>query len=162
MSLTPIQHRATPKRTACILWVAAMAAFGTVGAASPSQASTTRQPVLGSRSFIPRVGVGWGTYKPRHVFNGGDPSGDVVAIVWTDWGKNEARGRGKGSIYKPGGGYYPGLVTVELRASDLGRCMPDGPTAYRQLEVRVPSRPGGPLGKWVLWSNATTLCRSSA
>jgi hypothetical protein len=96
------------------------------------------------------------------VFNGGDPAGDVSAIVWTDWGKNTAYGVGNGSIFKPGGGYYRGPVREELRADKLGRCSAGGPPAYRQLEVRVPARPGGPLGKWLLWSNATTLCRSFA
>ena len=118
-------------------------------------------PVLGSKAFIPEGGVGWGTFKPRHVFNGGDPSGDVLAIVWTDWGHNTAYGVGEGSIFKPGGGYYPRLVPVELRARNVGRCSVGGPPAYRQLAIRVPSRPGGPLGKWLRWGNAEGICRNS-
>jgi hypothetical protein len=155
-----VKRRASLRRAGCVLWVAAVASFSAVAAPSASLASTPHVPVLGSRAFIPRGGVGWGTYKPRQVFNGGDPSGDVSAIVWTDWGRNTAYGVGKGSVFKPGGGYYPALVREELRADRLGHCSAGGPAAYRQLEVRVPSRPGGPLGKWILWSNATTLCRS--
>lgn len=96
-------------------------------------------------------GMGWGTYKPREVFNGGDPSGDVSAISWKGWGKPIAYGFGKNPIFKPGGGYYPLPVVIELRVSNLGHCMPGGPLAYRRLATREPSQPGGKLGPWISW-----------
>ncbi len=120
----------------------------------------TRQPVLGSASFIPRIGVGWGTYKPKEIFNGGDPSGLIDEITWIGWGKPESVGYGKTFIPKPNGGYYPRDVTAELRASDLGHCTAGGPLAYETLEVREPSAPGGKLGPWFVWDRVKTLCRT--
>ena len=116
------------------------------------------QPVLGSDVFIPRVGVGWGTYQPREIFNGGDPSGMVHGITWMYWGQPEAYGYGQTYIFEPKGGYYPGSVRAELRAYDLGRCTPDGPLAYQRLDAREPSSPGGPLGQWFAWDDVKTLC----
>jgi hypothetical protein len=60
----------------------------------------------------------------------------------------------------PKGGYYPGTVEVALRAFDLGHCTSGGPLAYRRLDVRYPSRPGGKLGKWAPWSKS--LCVSTS
>jgi hypothetical protein len=120
------------------------------------------QPVLGSKVFIPRVGVGWGAYRPTEIFNGGDPSGLVHAINWTYWGQPDAYGYGQTYIFKPKGGYYPGSVTAELRAYDLGRCTAGGPLAYQHLDVRVPAAPGGKLGKWFAWDNGKALCQPYA
>ncbi len=117
--------------------------------------------MLGSRSFEPN-GAGWGKVHPSRIFNGGDPSGLVTHIHWTGWGDSVATGRGLNSIFKPHGGFYPGLVTIELHASDLGHCAAGGPLAYRRLSVRVPSRPGGKLGPWTLWSGASTICSGLA
>jgi hypothetical protein len=117
------------------------------------------QPVLGSKAFISRVGVGWGSYQPREIFNGGDPSGMVNRITWTYWGQPDAYGYGQTYIFKPNGGYYPGSVTAELRAYDLGRCTANGPLAYQRLDARVPSAPGGKLGPWFAWDSGKTLCQ---
>jgi hypothetical protein len=116
--------------------------------------------VLGASDFASPGGRGWGKFKPRTIDNGGVPSGLVSKIRWRGWGKRIARGRGRTSIYKPRGGYYPGLVPVELRASNLGRCSSGGPLAYRHLSFRVPSKPGGRFGRWLAWSGAHTLCKS--
>ena len=115
--------------------------------------------MLGSKAFAGRNGVGWGTYRPREIFNGGDPSGLVQTITWRSWGKPEAYGNGKTYIFKPTGGYYPGSVNIELRASNLGHCTSSGPLAYEHLDARVPTKPGGRLGPWFVWSSAKTLCR---
>ncbi len=129
-----------------------------VGAKCADVATPAGQPVLGSKAFIPRLGVGWGTYQPREIFNGGDPSGMVHGITWTYWGQPQAYGYGKTYIFKPNGGYYPGGVTAELRAYDLGRCTPNGSLAYQLLAVREPSAPGGKLGSWLVWGGVKTLC----
>jgi hypothetical protein len=129
-----------------------------MGAKCTQLPTVAGQPVLGSKAFIPRVGVGWGTYRPDEIFNGGDPSGLVRGINWTYWGQPDAYGYGKTYIFKPKGGYYPGSVTAELRAYDLGRCTPDGPLAYQHLDVREPLSPGGKLGPWFAWDNGETLC----
>jgi hypothetical protein len=130
-----------------------------VSATASHGATGKRVPVLGSATFVGRNGVGWGTYKPVEIFNGGDPSGMVSAISWTGWGHPTAIGFGKTYIFKPTGGYYPEPVRVELRASDLGHCSLAGPLAYRHLAAREPSHPGGALERWFAWGGAKTLCR---
>jgi hypothetical protein len=137
--------------------ISAAAAF--LALASVSWAAGQRV-VLGSRAFAGPHGAGWGTARPSEIFNGGDPSGLVTHIHWASWGGASALGSGKNAIFKPQGGYYRQLATIQLRATDEGRCTATGPLAYKKLYVRVPSRPGGPLGKWFLWSGAKSLCRS--
>ena len=159
-----MRHLQSRRGGAVCLAVAASLLVGAPGASArpsvngPSATAAKRVPVLGSKSFAGPPGVGWGTYAPREIFNGGDPSGMVTAITWTGWGSPTAIGYGKSFIFKPAGGYYPGAVKVELRASVLGHCTAAGPRAYEHLAVREPSRPGGPLGKWSWWSGAKTLC----
>ena len=125
----------------------------------PSLASEGGEVLLGSATFASPHGEGWGTSRPARIFNGGDPSGLVTHIRWTHWGAGSATGFGLNAIFKPHGGYYGQLARIELRAHNLGRCRPGGPPAYTQLSVRVPSRPGGPLGPWMLWSGARSICR---
>jgi hypothetical protein len=128
------------------------------GRASSSPAvAARRRIVLGSKSFAPN-GSGWGTSRPSSIFNGGDPSGYVDRIHWSRWGGHVARGHGRNAIFRPNGGYYSRRVRIKLRASHLGRCHKGGPRAYRRLSFRAPSRPGGPLGPWTLWSGKHTLC----
>lgn len=124
---------------------------------APKTARQTGHIVLGSASFEPG-GQGWGTSRPTSIFNGGDPSGLVVHIRWTGWGSPVALGRGLNSIFMPHGGYYLRRVTIELRADQLGGCTPNGQRAYRRLSIRVPARPGGKLGPWMLWSDRGTIC----
>ena len=95
--------------------------------------------------------AGWGTPHPSEIFNGGDPSGLVTHIHWSGWGGASASGHGLNAIFRPNGGYYDKLVTIDLRAYDKGRCTSHGPLAYRRLSVREPSRPGGPVGPWQAW-----------
>ncbi len=151
---TTRQHRLI---LASVAVLGALTLWGTQGPEALAAASVThRTPVLGLKGFGIPGATGWGTYKPREIFNGGDPSGHVVAISWQHWGSRTAEGSGKGFIFKPKGGYYPGAVTVALRAFDLGHCRTRGPLAYQRLDVRYPSKPGGSLGKWLPWSGS--LC----
>jgi hypothetical protein len=113
--------------------------------------------VLGSSDYAPN-GEGWGTQHPVSIFNGGDPSGLVTNINWRRWGSGTAYGRGRNAIFKPGGGYFPQLVWIRLRADHIGRCTRGGPRAYRRLSVRLPSRPGGPLGPWIPWVVDGRIC----
>lgn len=142
------------RRAVYVIAVSGMLAF--VGSAVGAPASAPRV-VLGAKAFAP-MGRGFGNAHPRAIFNGGDPSGLVQNITWHRWGSAVTVGWGKTSIFKPHGGYYPQLVRAELRASKLGRCRPNGPRAYTRLEAREPSRPGGPLGKWFLWSGRRSIC----
>jgi hypothetical protein len=125
------------------------------GAVARAQAA----PLLGSHVFYAPQARGFGSAHPAAISNGGDPSGIVTKIRWSDWGGATAIGHGSSSIYKPNGGYYPRLVGIELRAQHLGTC--SGKLVYRQLEIRVPKKPGGPLGSWILWSGAKSLCAAT-
>jgi WD40 repeat protein len=125
-------------------------------ASLPASSQRHEPIVLGSMVFAP-TGLGWGRVEPERIFNGGDPSGDVSAISWRDWGGPEAIGFGRTSIFKPTGGYYPRPGRIELRAHGVGRCGLQ--RAYTKLSVRVPLRPGAGLGRWGSWSGTETLCR---
>jgi hypothetical protein len=120
-------------------------------------ATAARRVVIGSRRFAPD-GYGWGTSRPRGLYNGGVPSGKIFKIHWRTWGGRRARGRGWTYGYRPRGGYYNRPVRIKLRAYHRGRCAGDGPLAYRRLRVKVQKRPGGNYGRWFLWSGARTLC----
>jgi hypothetical protein len=157
--------RNLPRCISAVLVVLAASALSVVSvqeiSASASGARTTA-PVLGAKGYGAPSATGWGTYKPKEFFNGGDPSGQVFAIAWKHWGHKMATGTGRGYIFKPSGGYYQGSVRIELRALNLGHCSSTGPLAYRRLQVRSPSRPGGPLGGWMLWSGSRSICGSSS
>lgn len=113
--------------------------------------------LLGSANFAPN-GEGWGTPHPSTIFNGGDPSGLVSHIHWRHWGTQIAIGWGRNAIFKPMGGYYSRLATIELRASRPSTCVHAGPRTYTHLEARIPARPGGRLGNWFTWSGFQSLC----
>jgi hypothetical protein len=144
------------------LVLAAIVAVGlsVAGVSLASSGDTASTVVLGSSVFAGRYGEGWGTSRPRRIFNGGDPSGLVREIQWTSWGGSTAIGYGIHFIFKPQGGYYSQPVLIELRATGLGKCSPSGPRAYTHLSVRDPVRPEGAYGPWFAWSGAKTLCRS--
>jgi Protein of unknown function (DUF4232) len=152
-----IHNRPSVVRSVVVIALASLVAFGCDAAASASSAKV-RAPVLGQKGFGVPSATGWGTYEPREFFNGGDPSGHVGAITWRRWGSRAATGAGRGVIFMPNGGYYPGTVKVDLRAFDLGHCTSHGPLAYQRLDVRYPSRPGGKLGTWRPWGGSGSLC----
>jgi hypothetical protein len=127
-------------------------------AVAVAPASTaTRHVVLGNKKFAIH-GNGFGSYRPRDIFNGGDPSGHAFDISWRRWGSAVATGFGKNPIFKPGGGYFTRPARIELRAYDVGHCPGSSQLAYRQLKARVPLRPGGKLGPWFRWAGAKTIC----
>ncbi len=133
-----------------------------VGAALVPGATLAGSSVtLGSPKFYAPRSEGFGTVRPATIFNGGDPSGLVTKIQWTTWGGATAAGHGLNAIFKPHGGYYSQLVRIDLIARDKGTCPGSSQQAYRQLLFRVPNRPGGPFGKWSLWSGARTLCAAT-
>lgn len=136
--------------SALILVACALGALaGSAGAAA--------NPVLGAKAFAAPYGKGFGTAEPKEIFNGGDPSGSVRDIKWTGWGNPSAIGYGLNPIFKAHGGYYRKPARIELRATALGKC--GNRVAYTKLEVRIPKKPGGKLGKWMSWSGAYTICK---
>ncbi|HTW18655.1 MAG TPA: hypothetical protein VME70_00405 [Mycobacteriales bacterium] len=143
-------------RSRLLLRVAAAGACATLviaPATALAAGSTTAQtPVLGVHHSFGPDSKGWGTARPKTLFNGGDPSGDITHIHWTSWGGKTAHGRGKNSVVKPAGGYYHKQVTIRLRATDLGTCKSSGKRAYRHLWFKEPSKPGGPFGHWHIWT----------
>jgi PKD repeat protein len=124
----------------------------------PALAEFPGEIVLGSRSFLPTGGRGWGTPHPRTIFNGGVPSGLVRGIHWTGWGSPSAIGIGHNPTYKPQGGYYGRALKIKLKATDVGQCPGETQQAYLTLEFRARQWPGGPLGPWTRWSGVSSLC----
>jgi hypothetical protein len=112
--------------------------------------------VLGFPPHQPRhtkpfpTGWGWGTCKPTTLYVG-DPTSTIASIHWTSWGGSVARGYGVTHLAHPGGGIYRQGVRVLLRASRIGQCFDRKVRAYTTLEVRVPTRIGGPLSRWEGW-----------
>jgi len=147
------------RRGLALILVTLVAGAALFGSAVGAIARVRTLPLLGSSVFYAPQAKGFGTAHPSTISNGGDPSGIVTRIRWKGWGSPTAIGYGLNSIFKPNGGYYPRLVRIELRAQQLVRC--EGKLVYRQLSVRLPARPGGPLGKWFLWSGAKSLCAKS-
>jgi hypothetical protein len=122
---------------------------------------TTYRPLassaaLGGRIYGGPSGHGWGSPHPRFIYNGGDASGSISDVHWSEWGGTVAHGRGRNPIFKPRGGYYRRPVLAQLKATDLGRC--EGRPAYLRLLIREPRRPGGPLGPWRSWAGPQTIC----
>jgi hypothetical protein len=128
--------------------------------ATSSQLKDLPAAVLGSTAYWPAGNTrGFGSAHPSELNTNGDPSGIVLSITWQDWGSSSATGVGQTYLPKPGGGYYGGTATIELRATKLGRCGSD--LGYQQLLFRTPSEPGGPItGPWQLWAGATNLCQA--
>jgi hypothetical protein len=116
--------------------------------------------VLGSAAYWPAGDVkGFGEPHPSELNTNGDPAGIVLGITWQDWGLSSATGVGRTYLPKPGGGYFPGTVPIELQATKIGRC--GSVVGYQQLYFRTPAKPGGPVtGPWQLWGSADDLCRA--
>jgi hypothetical protein len=148
----------SPSRILALVAPLLVAAFVAVTLVPVVQATGAEEPLLGSPAHYAPTGQGWGKPHPRHVFNGGDPSGEVAKIEWSHWGDATATGRGVTWLLRPEGGYYARPGRIVLRAEGLGVC-PDGTTAYTRLEFRVAHRPGGPVGKhWQLWAGDGDIC----
>ena len=125
---------------------------------TPVTSAAAGEPVLGSPGHLAPEGKGWGKAQPRHVFNGGDPSGYVAQLEWRHWGRPTATGRGVTWLLRPEGGYYQRPGRIVLRAEALGTC-PDGTAAYTRLEFRVAHHPGGRVGhRWRPWAGDGDIC----
>ena len=127
---------------------------------TPHATPVARGVVLGEHGFV-NGRAGWGSAHPVQIDVGGDPALVIHKIRWRGWGSRHARGIGSASAFNlHGGSWYPRPVRVELRAYELGRCEKSGPRAYRNLRLRMPPRPGAPMGQWfVLGGGANGLCR---
>jgi hypothetical protein len=152
------------RSVAFVVFGLALLIGGTAGAAGSAReratsCSSPRDIALGSRRPNGPY-AGWGACRPRWFSNGGDPSGTVTEIYWTSWGGRVATGRGRASVFRPGGGYYGRKVVIYLRPYDVGRCSARGRRAYLRLRYKHPDKPGGTLGPWREWEPGRTLCNS--
>jgi hypothetical protein len=138
---------------------AVVATLAVVGAPSPAVAASHHHVVLGKKGLFKPGGAGWGTAHPTKIFNGGDPSGLVGSINWTDWTHSTAIGHGLTSAFKPGGGFYKKPVKIILKATDLGHCTAQGPHAYTQLRAKEQKKPGSShYTKWFRWAGLKSIC----
>jgi hypothetical protein len=113
--------------------------------------------VLGKKQVRPNA-VGFGTTRPRLIFNGGGRSGRAWHLRWRDWGTVAAYAHGLTWIVSSRGGYYRNPGRIELRASRIRRCSRSGPLAYTFLQARTALRPGGRLGHWLAWGGWKSAC----
>ncbi len=102
-------------------------------------------PVLGSRHAFPN-GAGFGTAKPRHVYLGGDPTGNVHSVSWRRWGSQRATAFGIG--WCPGRSVAAGHpCPVSLHVYALASCR--GHRAYTEMAFYFKTRPSS---RWMLGS----------
>ena len=96
---------------------------------SPAALGRNTSPILGWKHAF-QSGTGFGTAKPRTVYLGGDPTGEVKSITWQHWGAAHAVGFGQGRC--PGQSVAAGHpCAAALHVSQLGSC--HGRRAYLKL-----------------------------
>ena len=148
----------TPSRILALLSAPAVAVLIATTLTPLTTADAADEPALGSSAHLAPGARGFGRPHPGHVFNGGDPSGEVAQLEWRHWGSARATGRGVTWLLRPGGGYYARPGRIVLRAERLGAC-PDGAPAYTRLEFRVARHPGGAVGRhWRRWGGDGDIC----
>ncbi len=82
--------------------------------------------------------AGYGTVRPAHIFNGGDPTGNVQHVHWTGWGAGQAIGQGVAEYVWPGTSVASNAPTSGARvvAFHLGSCR--GHRSYNAIEWYFP------------------------
>ncbi len=82
--------------------------------------------------------IGYGTVRPTHIFNGGDPTGEMQHIHWTGWGSRQAIGEGDAEYVWPGTSVASNGDTSGARvvAFHLGTCR--GQPSYNAIEWYFP------------------------
>jgi hypothetical protein len=95
------------------------------------------RPLLGWKRAFPN-GQGFGAVKPRTVYLGGDPTGQVSKLRWNRWGSGKTVGYGQG--WCPGQSVASGhYCTTSLHAYDIATC--HGRRAYRMMVFYFKPRP---------------------
>ena len=99
-----------------------------------------------STATVPTLGIptaqgqeGYGRVRPAKIFNGGDPTGLVTHVRWSNWGGRRAIGQGIGDFIWPGQSVGGGSIQApaSIMAYDRGSCR--GHVAYRKIEWYFPS-----------------------
>jgi hypothetical protein len=112
-----------------------------LGLGGPSSLTSAR---VAARQ-TPRLGrpwgpyqIGYGTVRPAHIFNGGDPTGEVEDIHWTGWGNSQAIGEGDAEYVWPGTSVASNGDTSGARVVGfhLGTCR--GHPSYNAVEWYFP------------------------
>jgi hypothetical protein len=84
-------------------------------------------------------GKGWGTTRPRTIYNGGDETGLLTSITWSTWGGTKALGRGVGLYVSPTEDVAHGsFATAFVVAFKLGTC--DAHWVYMAVEWYFPGK----------------------
>ncbi|HEY6277495.1 MAG TPA: hypothetical protein VIX86_14305 [Streptosporangiaceae bacterium] len=120
---------------------AALICAGCAGSASPVAASGTAKvsavPTLGRPAGLFAHGAGFGEVRPARIFNGGDPTGLLVHVVWTSWGGSRAVGTGTSDYVGPNQSVATGRQQqATVVAFNLGTC--HGKLMYRAVEWYFP------------------------
>jgi hypothetical protein len=84
------------------LLIAVAAALCTGALITPVAGAYEASPVLGGKVYGAPTGHGWGAPHPKFIYNGGDASGSISGVHWSDWGGNVAHGRGRHPIFNRG------------------------------------------------------------
>lgn len=86
-------------------------------------------------------GVGFGQVQPSRIYLGGDPTGDLRNIVWSNWGGSQAVGHGLSLYVTPNQSTSAGSEQPATAvAFDLGTC--HGSPAYQAIEWYFPQHGG--------------------
>ena len=94
-------------------------------------------PVLGRAKPVP-YGIGWGEVKPRVVSTGGDPTGQVRQIRWSNWGGRTAVGVGISTYVWPGTGVASNPPVQGARIVVFNRGICRGRASYNAVEWYFP------------------------
>ena len=108
-----------------------------LGCHRPDRSTMSKAPTLGRAAGTFENSSGFGQVRPPEFSNGGDPTGHVTNIRWTDWGEPQAVGEGTGFVPAPDGAVADGTFKpTTVVAFDLGLC--DGKLMYRAVEWYYP------------------------
>jgi hypothetical protein len=99
--------------------------------------SAQSEPTLGVLAGTFIHGSGFGQVEPKTVDNGGDPTGIVTSIRWSNWGRTQVVGTGLSDYVGPNQTVASGTIQpVRIVAFDLGTC--NGRYMYEAVEWYFP------------------------
>lgn len=115
----------------------------------PSKTAPTRTQTAPASAGVPTLGLkGWGSgrnnqgfgiARPGIIDNGGDPTGLVQKVTWSNWGGQTADGSGISSFIPNGKTTADAIqLPAKIRAYDLTTC--GGHPAYRHVIWWFPSK----------------------
>jgi hypothetical protein len=140
--LTALKDEAAKVAAAKVAAAKVAAAQADTAQAAAAKAAEAQAPVptLGQMAgTFGMNGQGFGLVRPSTVFNGGDPSGLVLSVVWGSWGGPRAVGTGISDYSAPNQSVAGGTrLPATIVAFNLGTC--DGKLMYQAVEWYFPER----------------------